>query len=144
LTLKVNEEEAKDLAANSMNANPEELVTLIHKDIFFIFGRQVGEKQQLRLIDHRGFIKVQCGDAIATTCRVKDWEVETKKLWDKQVSYRREMLSTPDIYLCIAGKVLDFSNTLGFDQLRTVMASEFLDAEPDEEIILISSRSEIL
>ena len=87
---------------------------------------------------------MQCGDAVASTCQVKDWETETKKLWDKQVSYRREMLSTPDIYLCIGGKVLDFSNTLGFDQLRTVMASEFLDAEPEEEIILISSRNEII
>jgi hypothetical protein len=54
------------------------------------------------------------------------------------------MLSTPDIYLCIGGKVLDFSNTLSFDQLRTVMASEFLDAESNEEIILVSARNEII
>jgi hypothetical protein len=40
--------------------------------------------------------------------------------------------------------VLDFSNTLGFDQLKTVMASEFSDAEPDEEIILICARNEII
>jgi N-methylhydantoinase A/oxoprolinase/acetone carboxylase beta subunit len=144
LTLKVNEAEARDLAAESMNAEPEEVETLIHKDIFFVFGRQVGEKQQVRLVDHRGFIKVQCGDAVASTCQVRDWEAETKKLWDKRISYRREMVSTPDVYLCIGGKVLDFSNTLGFDQLKTVMASEFSDAEPDEEIILICARNEII
>lgn len=144
LTLKVNEDEARILAANSMHADPKEVETLAHEDIFFVFGRTIGEKQQIRLIDHRGFVKVQCGDAIATACQVKDWEVETRKLWDRQVSYRREMLSTPDIYLCIGGKVMDFSNTLGFEQLRTIMASEFLDAEPEEEIILISSRNEII
>ncbi len=144
LTLKVDEAEAKELAAASMNVDSTEVDFLAHKDIFFVFGRKVGEKQQVRVVDHRGFVKVQCGDAIVGTCLAKDWEAETKKLWDMQVSYRREMLSTPDIYLCIGGKVLDFSNTLGFDQLRTVMTSEFLDTEPEEEIILVSARNEII
>jgi N-methylhydantoinase A len=144
LSLKVNADEAREIAAQSMNAKLEEVELLIHQDIFYVFGRKVGDKQQLRLVDHRGFVKVQCSNAIAMACKARDWEINTKKLWDQQVSYRREMLSTPDIFLCINGKVLDFSNSLDFNQLAVVMRSEFLEADLDEDIILISSRTEIL
>jgi hypothetical protein len=53
------------------------------------------------------------------------------------------MVQTPDIYLCIGGKVLDFSNTLSLEQLTTIMRSEFLDADPNEDIMLISAQTEI-
>ncbi|NLL96543.1 MAG: hypothetical protein GX227_05480, partial [Clostridiaceae bacterium] len=67
-----------------------------------------------------------------------------KKLWDAKLGYENQMLHTPDIFLCIGGKVLDFSNTVGFDQLVTIMRSEFLEADDNEDIILISSKTEIL
>ena len=40
--------------------------------------------------------------------------------------------------------MLDFSNTVGFEQLVTIMQSELLEAEDDEDIILISARTEIV
>ena len=47
------------------------------------------------------------------------------------LGYKNEMVQTPDIFLCIGGKVLDFSNTLSLEQLTTIMRSEFLDADPE-------------
>ncbi|RPI87158.1 MAG: hydantoinase/oxoprolinase family protein [Chloroflexi bacterium] len=144
MQLKCNEEEAKKLAAESMHADPEEVRTLLMNDTFYIFVRKMGEKQQLRLIDQRGFIKVQCGDAIAVSCKAGEWEIEVTKLWNTMLSYRREMLSSPDVYLGIGGKILDFSNTQSLEQLKTIMRSEFMEASDDEEILMISSRTEIL
>ncbi|MCD8197147.1 MAG: hydantoinase/oxoprolinase family protein [Lachnospiraceae bacterium] len=143
LKLRCNEEEAKKLAADSMHTSVEETETLLVNDIFFVFGHKVGNKQQLRLVDHRGFIKVQCGNAIAGTCKASEWEDKTTELWNEMETYRNEMVCTPDIFLCIGGKVLDFSNTLSLEQLMIIMRSEFLDADPDESIIIISSQTEI-
>ena len=51
------------------------------------------------------------------------------------------MARNPDIFLCIGGKVLDFSNTLGLEQLQMIMKSEFMDADGDEEIMLIGAKT---
>lgn len=145
LSLHCNVEDAKKIAAASMRVKPEEVTTLAESDTFYVFGRQMpNDKQQLRLVDIRGFVKVQCGDAVMATCKVSEWQNVIKKLWEAKLGYENQMLHTPDIFLCIGGKVLDFSNTVGFEQLVTIMKSEFIEAEDDEEIILISARTEIL
>lgn len=145
LSLRCDVEDARQIAADSMRAKPEEVKTLAMSVTFYVFGKKIGnDKQQLRLIDIRGFVKVQCGDAVMATCKASEWENVIKKLWDAKLGYEHEMLNTPDIFLCISGKVLDFSNTIGFEQLITIMKSEFLEADDDEDIILISAHTGIL
>jgi N-methylhydantoinase A/oxoprolinase/acetone carboxylase beta subunit len=144
LSLRCNEEDARKIAADSMRAKPEEVNTLARSDTFYVFGREAENgKQQVRLVDIRGFVKVQCGDATAATCKAAEWESIIRKLWDAKLGYEREMLQTPDIFLCIGGKVLDFSNTVSFEQLVTIMKSEFLEADDNEEVIMISASTEI-
>ena len=63
------------------------------------------------------------------------------EIWKETLGFRNEMARTPDIYLCIDGKVLDFSNSMGLEQLLMVMRSEFLDTEGTEEILLIGART---
>lgn len=144
LLQKCDETEAKQLAADSMNATPAEVQTILLTDMFYVFGRKIDDKQQIRLVDHRGFIKVQCSDAIVASCKAAAWESEVTRLWNEMLRYSHEMVRTPDIYLCIGGKVLDFSNTISLSQLITIMRSEFLEAGDDEEVILISARVVIL
>ena len=144
LQLNCNEEDAKQLAADSMYADPAEVQTILMNDTFYVFGRKTDNKQQLRLVDHRGFIKVQCSEAIAISCKAADWEGEVTKIWKDMLTYSHEMVRNPDIYLCIGGKVLDFSNTISLEQLIIIMRSEFLEADDNEEIILISARTETL
>jgi len=145
LSLRCDTEDARKIAAESMRTVPEEVQLLANSDVFYVFGRKIDErKQQVRVIDRRGFIKVQCGDAVVATCKVREWKEVLKTLWDAKLGYENQMLHTPDIFLCIGGKVLDFSNTVSFEQLVTIMNSEMLEAEEDEEIILISAKTEIL
>lgn len=145
LRMKCNEEDARRIAAESMRVKEEEVKTMIMSDSFYVFGREMqNKKQQVRLIDKRGFVKVQCSDAVAEEGKAADWEDIILRLWNMKLGYEHEMLQTPNIYLCIGGKVLDFSNTFSIEQLKNIMNSEFLEAEPDEDIIIISSRSEIL
>ena len=138
------QEEAKVLAAASMHATPADVRTIFMNDTFFVIGRMIDEKQQLRVIDCRGFIKVQCSDAVVTSCKASDWKEEVAKLWNQMLGYKYEMVQTPDIYLCIYGKVMDFSNVMDLDQLITLMDSEFSDADPNESVIMISARQEVL
>lgn len=144
LKLRCDVNEAKKLAATSMRCDEAEVKTLVTSDVFFIFGHQVGEKQNVRVVDHRGFVKVQCGDAIAEACKASEWEKVVPEMWEKTLFYKNEMARTPDFFLCIGGKVLDFTNSQNLEQLLTIMRSEFLEADPDEGVLLVAARTEIV
>lgn len=136
-------EEAKKLAADSMRVDEADVSLDIETPSFYVLTAERKGTRAARLIDHRGFIKVQVSDAVAVECKASEWEERAKELWDKTLYYKAEMEHCPDFYLCIGGKVLDFSGTLSFEGLKTVMATEFLEADPSEDIILIASKVEI-
>jgi len=144
LLLNCDEEEARKLAAGSIRgAKLEEVKTLAQTDAFYVFGCEMNGKQQVRLVDHRGFIKVQVGDGIATICKAADWKATVEGMWKQQLAYKTDTVLTPDVFLCVGGKVLDFSNTVSLEQLEIIMESEFLDIEPEEEVLLVVSRTEL-
>jgi len=143
LQKRCDEAAARKIAADSMRAGDiSEVRTLATTDSFFVFGRTVGDRQQIRLVDVRGFIKVQCGDGIVAKCPAGDWEPTLARMWDEKVSTEFQMVQSPDVYLCIGGKVLDFSNTVDYAQCTTIMQSEFLEAEPDETVVMICAKAE--
>lgn len=136
-------EEAKELVGKSMNMSPTDINLITKNDLFFVFSGVKNEKHPIRLIDKKGFIKIQRGDGDATVFKVKDWEEETTKMWNNMLVYKNEMVRTPDLYLCVGGKVLDYANTVNLQQLKVIMETEFVDMESDEEVILIGARTEL-
>ncbi|WP_313260094.1 hydantoinase/oxoprolinase family protein [Lacrimispora sp.] len=137
------EKEAKTLAAASMNLPESDLECPISNDLFYVFTAVKNQKTQLRLLDKKGFIKVQRGDAKAVTFTGEVWEEEVEKMWKSMLSYKNEMERTPDLYLCIEGKVLDFANTISLEQLKIIIGTEFVGLAPGESVILIGARSEM-
>ncbi|WP_313583432.1 hydantoinase/oxoprolinase family protein [Lacrimispora sp.] len=137
------EKEARTLAAASMNLPETDLECPISNDLFYVFTAVKNQKSQLRLLDKKGFIKVQRGDAKAVTFTGEIWEEEVEKMWKSMLSYKNEMERTPDLYLCIEGKVLDFANTISLEQLKVIMGTEFAGLAPGESVILIGARSEM-
>lgn len=144
LKMRCDIDEARVLAADSMRCEEKDVEDLVSNDVFYIFGHQNGPKHNVRVVDHRGFVKVQCGDAIAESCLVKDWEKTVADMWERTLYYKNEMARTPDFFLCIGGKVLDFTSSQNLEMLQMVMRSEFLEAEPEEGVLLVASRTEIL
>lgn len=142
-SLECDEAEAVELAAESMRVDESEVTAEISSRNFYVLTAPNRDRRALRIVDHRGFIKVQVGDAVVAKCLARDWEANVERLWQQMLYYQAEMEHCPDFYLCIGAKVLDFSNTLSVEQLKTLMASEFLEADEDEEIILVASRVEI-
>lgn len=137
------EKEARMLAAASMNLPESDLECPVSNDLFYVFTAVKNQKTQLRLLDKKGFIKVQRSDAKAVTFTGEVWEEEVEKMWKSMLSYKNEMERTPDLYLCIEGKVLDFANTISLEQLKIIMGTEFVGLAPGEPVILIGARSEM-
>ena len=57
------------------------------------------------------------------------------------LSYHNELVSTPDFYLCKAGRILDYMGITSLEQLVTIMTSEFLGTAPEEPILLVDARN---
>ena len=136
------ENEARALAAKSMNLDEKALTCDIKTDIFYIFTAEKDGKRQLRLLDKKGFIKVQRADADAVVFKACDWEAEVAKMWEKNITFKAHMEFSPDMYLCIEGKVLDYAGTLNLEQLKIIMGTEFVGVDENEEVILIGAKSE--
>lgn len=144
LSLECSEEDARKIAADSMRYKPEEVKTEMMNDVFYVFSHVKDDKNQLRVVDHRGFVKVQSGNAEAVKCKAKDWKEATEKLWKDNEVYLAEMVQNPDIFLCIGPKVLDFTKMLSLEQCETVMETEFLENDdPEKEVFIIASRVEL-
>ncbi len=137
------EKEARMLAAASMNLPESDLECSVSNDLFYVFTAVKNQKTQLRLLDKKGFIKVQRSDGKAVTFTGEVWEEEVEKMWKSMLSYKNEMERTPDLYLCIEGKVLDFANTISLEQLKIIMGTEFVGLTPGESVILIGAKSEM-
>jgi len=133
------EEESLAIASKSMGLPPDRVFLAAGDDVYRIYGAKQGERQIIRLLDRKGFIKIQRGNARVQKCLARDWEATVEALWKQTLSYRNELVSTPDVYLCVGGKVLDYVGTIGLEQLKVIMATEFMDCESDAEIILISA-----
>lgn len=136
------EEEALDIASSDLRAKPEDVKILAHNRYFYVFGFEKNDSQLIRILDKKGFIKVQRGNAQAEKVKAGSYHEVVKKLWEDLAAYKTDIILRPDFYLCIGAKVMDFSAT-DYDQLIMLMDLEVLDLDPDEEIIVTGAVNEI-
>jgi N-methylhydantoinase A/oxoprolinase/acetone carboxylase beta subunit len=140
------EEEAKGLAAKSIGVPVEKVVLETKNNVFYVFSAVKDEKQdkkQIRIVDKKGFIKIQRGDGSAKQCDVKDAEEVVASMWDELSVYKSDIRLTPDIYLCIGGKVLDYAGMMSLEQLYMVMETETSLMEPNEKIIIVGAKNDL-
>lgn len=133
------EEEARELCANDMRI-PIDKTHLIEKTkYFYVFGDNPSNTAgAVRIVDTKGFIKVQRGNAMAIKTTAKDYLEAVKTLWNDMAVYQTELIARPDYYLCMGARVMDFSAT-DFDQLELLMDIEVSTLDGDTELIIVAA-----
>lgn len=135
------EEEARAIAAQSMDLPVTDLECTVKDDVFYVFSAVKDGKALIRLLDRKGFVRVQRSHARAVRIGIEQWEEQVEQMWNSMITYKTEMQRTPDLYLCAGGKVLDYANTISLDQLKIIMHSEFAELDPNDQVILIGAQS---
>lgn len=143
LTRTVDEAEAREIAAGSLSVNPVELDELARNDSFIVFGKMVNGKQQIRVVDKKGFIKVQRSAGTAVTTTAAGSRNVADKLWEELSAYKSDIKLTPDIYLCIGGKVMDYSGMNDLSQLHMVMDTELMVRSNSDKVIVIGATTDL-
>ncbi|WP_153861410.1 hydantoinase/oxoprolinase family protein [Fundicoccus ignavus] len=143
LSAKVDEAEAREIAAQSMQLPANTLTLAAKNNFFFVFTAMKGEKSEVRVVDNKGFIKVQRGDGEAEVTTVGGVRSVVDKFWEDLAVYKSDIKLAPDIYLCIGAKVVDYTGMLDLAQLNMVMDTELMQHGGREEVILMGARNNI-
>lgn len=135
------EDELRKLAATDLRIAEEETILLEKTKYIYVFGtkrQQAGEPDTIRILDSKGFIKVQRGHAQAVKTTAEKYLEAVERLWESMAVYQTELIARPDYYLCIGARVVDFSAS-DFEQLKLLMDIEVSTLEPDTEIIVMAA-----
>ncbi|WP_238649407.1 hydantoinase/oxoprolinase family protein [Paenibacillus piscarius] len=135
------EAELRELAAQDMRI-PVERTELLQKTRYVsIFGEKMdkaGEAGAVRILDTKGFIKVQRGRAMALKTTAGEYLSAVKQLWEAMAVYQTELIARPDFYLCVGARVMDFTAS-DFEQLELLMDIEVSTFEPDTEVVVVAA-----
>lgn len=140
LTKEATEEEALELAAEDMRMTKAQVETLDKNKYFYVVG-EAGHHNTpgaVRIVDKKGFIKVQRGRGMCCKTRAGDYLDVLAGLWDDMAVYQTELVARPDYYLCIGARVMDFSAT-DFEQLQLLTDLEVGTLDPDDEVIIVAA-----
>lgn len=140
LTAEVDADEAREIAAEDMRLAKEDAELLASSKFFFVFGDKNanGRSGLIRIVDKKGFIKVQRGNGMAVCTTAANYKEEMQHLWDEMAVYQTELIARPEYYLCVGARVMDFSST-EFDQLTLLTDLEVSSLEPEDEVIVVAA-----
>ncbi len=140
LVKECSEDEAKQMAETDMRLDEGKSRLYAKTDYFYVFGEDLpeGTAGAVRIIDKKGFIKVQRGQGMCIKTAAKDYLEAVKKLWDDMAVYQTELIARPDYYICMGARVMDFSAT-EFSQLELLIDLEVSTLEPEEEILVVAA-----
>lgn len=134
------ESEARHLAAEDMRIADEDAKLLESSSYFYIYGEQSGTDGAgaIRIIDKKGFIKVQRGRGMCIKSTAAECMNAIKQLWEDMAVYQTDLIIRPDYYLCMGARVMDFS-AVDFEQLELLVDLEISALDADEEILVVAA-----
>ncbi len=100
------------------------------------------DKTPLRIIDKKGFIRVQCSNARAVCVPAGKYKEAVETMWDEMAIYKSETILRPDYYLCIGPRVCDYS-AVDLNQNELLMNLDIQERDPNEKIIVVGDCNDI-
>lgn len=135
--------EAKELASDDMGILFEETNLIEKNNYFYIFSGETKNKNLIRIVDKKGFIKVQRNDGLARKVKAKDYKNIINRLWEELTVYKSDSVLRPDFYLCVGPRIMDFAARGDLKQLLMLMDACVQLTDSEEEIIILGAKNEI-
>lgn len=136
-------DEGIKIAAKDMRVQKEDVNLIAQNKNFYVFITNDKEKNNIRIIDKKGFIKVQRKYGLAENLKVSFAREYIEYLWNELAVYTADAILRPDLYICIGGKIMDYSGTIDFEQIQILIDLELNDLEENDEIIIAGVKNEI-
>lgn len=132
------ETEAREIAVQDFRLPAEEVQLLDSTDHFYVYGANSKKGNGVRVIDKKGFIRVQREHAEVVKTSIQNYFEQVTYLWESMANYQSDLIIRPDFYFCVGPRLLDFSST-DFTQLTMLMEIEMSEIVGAEEMIIIAA-----
>lgn len=132
------EGEAMELATRDLGKDAINISLVSKTDKFFVFEAIKKDKNAIRIVDKKGFIKVQCSNGSVRRCKVADYKQVVEELWEEQAEFKTDSVIRPDYFVCYGPRVSDYS-AVDLEQIYLLMDLDLGDRDGNEEIIIVSS-----
>lgn len=126
------ETEAREIAVQDFRLPAEEVQLLDSTDHFYVYGANSKKGNGVRVIDKKGFIRVQREHAEVVKTSIQNYFEQVTYLWESMANYQSDLIIRPDFYFCVGPRLLDFSST-DFTQLTMLMEIEMSEIVGAEE-----------
>lgn len=136
-------DEALKIASDDMKEKKDNVKLISKNNNFYVFATDSNERNNIRIIDKKGFIKVQRKYGLSELVKVHQVFDYIDYLWETLAVYTADAILRPDLYILIGAKIMDYSGTIDFEQLKILISLEIEDLDGDEELIVVGVKNEI-
>lgn len=132
------ETEAREIAVQDFRLPAEQIQMLDSTDHFYIYGANSKKGNGIRVVDKKGFIRVQREHAEVVKTSIQNYFEQVTNLWESMANYQSDLIIRPDFYFCVGPRLLDFSST-DFTQLTMLMEIEMSEIVGTDEMMIIAA-----
>ena len=132
------ETEALELATKDFGKDSKDIKLVEKTDNFYVFEASKKDNNAVRIIDKKGFIRVQCSSAAVRKCKVSEYREVVEEMWKEQAVFKTDSVLRPDYFVCYGPRVSDYS-AVDLEQIYLLMALDLDDRDSNEEVIIIAS-----
>ncbi|HIT90633.1 MAG TPA: hydantoinase/oxoprolinase family protein [Candidatus Merdenecus merdavium] len=152
MRLACDEQKAKEIAAQSMGAEMNDIKLAGKTDSMFVFAKERMVKKMfhkteltynLRVIDSKGFVKLQFGNASINVLDVGTLENKFKKVFDKLSTYKGDVVICPDLFIVVGGRIIEVVGVNNLEQAKGIINAELAGIPSSDPVILIGVRQNI-
>ena len=138
------EEEAKQLATDDFGSKASNVCLCEKVDKFYVYSAQAKDgKTPVRIVDKKGFIKVQCSDAKVEKAKACEYKEVVRNMWESLATFKTDTVLRPDYFVCVGPRVCDYS-AVDLEQIELLMDLDIMDRDADEEIIVVGAINDVI
>jgi len=137
------EEEARALAAEDMRAEPSAINLVGQTANFYVYNTDAKGRQPLRILDKKGFIKVQRTDGTVVLTKATSYRSIVSRMWEEMAIFKADAILRPDYYLCVGARVMDFNGTGELEQILMLMDIEMQMVDGSDDIIIVGAKNQL-
>lgn len=136
------EEEARQLAADSMGVGPSDTETLARNGKLYVFSSRIDGCDTIRIVDKKGFIKIQRRNGVVADTTVGNVYDVIRRMWNECSAYIADTVLPPDIYVLIGSRVLEFENMQEVGQVEKILSTEIGLSAKEEQLIVVAAKND--
>ena len=137
------EEEARKLAADDLRTTGDKLNLVGQTKNFYVYNTENKGRMPLRILDKKGFIKVQRTDGKIFMCKATSYRSVVSSMWEELSIFKADSILRPDYYICVGARVMDFNGSVDLEQILMLMDVEMQMVDGSEDIIVVGAKNQL-